>query len=116
VKAWLAGMLFVMVAGGVAGAAIAPWIPQLSDLMAGPTGAMPSPMVIVGVVLIYLLVLVGFGIIKLQLIDRGIWAAAANSIAVSNLSALDGAVARGTEAGSFGEGLTDALDIGGGGV
>jgi hypothetical protein len=58
--------------------------------------------------------LVGLGAIKLHFFDRGVWAAAVNSLAVINMSALDAAVARGEAAGSVGEGLVDALDFGGG--
>jgi uncharacterized membrane protein YjgN (DUF898 family) len=116
VKAWLAGLLFAMIVGGVVGSAILPWLPNLENLVTRPGGGVPSVPVIAGLVLLYLFVLVGFGVIKLQFIDRGIWAAAVNSVTVTNLHALDGAVARGAPAGSIGEGLTDALDIGGGGV
>ena len=45
---------------------------------------------------------------------RGLWAVLAASITVSNVSAIDAAVAAGDAASAFGEGLADALDFGGG--
>ena len=65
---------------------------------------------------IYLLALVGFGVIMLHYVTRGIWRATVNSITVFDLTALDAVAASGRAAGSIGEGLTDALDFGVGGI
>ncbi|MDJ1157730.1 DUF898 family protein [Chelatococcus sp. SYSU_G07232] len=62
---------------------------------------------------IYLLFLLGFGIIRRLYLERGLWAAAVASISIANLAALDDVAARGTPAGALGEGLADALDVGG---
>jgi hypothetical protein len=87
----------------------------------GFEAAMPEtlslPVTIVGGVagvLIYIAFLLGLDIIRRLFLDRGIWAAAANSVTLKNLEALHSVVGAGAgEAGSMGEGLLDALDMGG---
>jgi hypothetical protein len=65
--------------------------------------------------ILYIAFLLGFGIIRRIVLDRGIWAAAVNSVMLTNLDALDRVVAAGGEVPSgVGEGLLDALDFGGG--
>jgi uncharacterized membrane protein YjgN (DUF898 family) len=73
-----------------------------------------SASVVVSAVLGYLALLLGFGVISRYFIARGLWAVLAASITVSNVSAIDAAVAAGDAASAFGEGLADALDFGGG--
>jgi hypothetical protein len=58
--------------------------------------------------------LISFGIIQRYFLNRGLWAVIAGTITVSNLAALDRAVAAGQPASSLGEGLADALDFGAG--
>ncbi|MGO4387141.1 DUF898 family protein [Microvirga sp. 2YAF29] len=53
----------------------------------------------------------GFGVIKRYFFTRGLWAAVVSSTSVSNLPALDAAVAAGQPSGVLGEGLADALDF-----
>lgn len=65
-------------------------------------------------VILYLVILLGFSVIILQFVTRGIWQVAAESVTVFNLAALDSVAARGAAAGSLGEGLADALDFGAG--
>jgi uncharacterized membrane protein YjgN (DUF898 family) len=76
------------------------------------------PLVIVGAavgILLYVVFLLGFGLIRRLFYDRGVWAAAVNSVTIVNLDALDHVVAAGGEIpGGLGEGLLDALDMGGG--
>jgi uncharacterized membrane protein YjgN (DUF898 family) len=76
------------------------------------------PLVIVGGVvggLIYIAFLLGFSLIRRLFYDRGVWAAAISSVTLSNLGALDHVVAAGGDIpGGLGEGLLDALDLGGG--
>jgi uncharacterized membrane protein YjgN (DUF898 family) len=67
---------------------------------------------IAGVVLFYLLFLLGVGVLKRYFLDRGLWAAVAASTTVVNLAAADRVKAAGEAAGSLGEGLADALDVG----
>ena len=50
--------------------------------------------------------------LKRYFLDRGLWAAVAASTTVVNLAAADRVKAAGEAAGSLGEGLADALDIG----
>lgn len=81
--------------------------------------AVPSvPVMIVGAIVmgvLYLTFLLGFDLIKRLFYDRGLWAAGASSVTLSNLHVLDQVVAAGGEAPSgLGEGLLDALDFGGG--
>jgi hypothetical protein len=65
--------------------------------------------------LLYIVFLLGFGIVSRLFFDRGIWAATVNSVTLSNLGAVDHVVAAGGEVPSgVGEGLLDALDFGGG--
>lgn len=74
-------------------------------------------MILAGVVggLLYIVFLLGFGLIRRLFYNRGVWAAAINSVTVSNLGALDHVVAMAGEVpGGLGEGLLDALDMGGG--
>ncbi|QFU18045.1 DUF898 family protein [Microvirga thermotolerans] len=59
----------------------------------------------------YLLFLLGFGVIQRYFMGRGLWAVTVNSLSVTNLHALDEAVAAGRPAGAMGEGLADALDF-----
>lgn len=68
----------------------------------------------VGIGLIYLAVLLGLGVLKRHLIDRALWAKAANTTRAENLHVLDGVAAAGARAGSLGEGFADALDVSGG--
>lgn len=77
------------------------------------TGTEPGQLAAIAVTaVIYLLVLVGFGIIKRVFVDRGVWAAVVQSTTVVGVSALDHVKAAGAAAGSLGEGLADALDVG----
>jgi uncharacterized membrane protein YjgN (DUF898 family) len=86
----------------------------------GAEAAAPSmPALIIGAVLgglLYITFLLGFDLVRRLIYDRGLWAAAVNSVRLSNLEALDQVVAAGGgEAPSgIGEGLLDALDFGGG--
>ena len=65
--------------------------------------------------LAYIAFLLGFGSIARLFLDRGLWAAATDSVTLTHLEALDhvGAGA-GAMPGGVGEGLLDALDMGGG--
>jgi uncharacterized membrane protein YjgN (DUF898 family) len=77
------------------------------------TGTAPGQLAAIAVTaVIYLLVLVGFGIVKRVFVDRGVWVAVVQSTVVVGVSALDHVKAAGTAAGSLGEGLADALDVG----
>ncbi len=61
--------------------------------------------------LAYLVFLLGFGVIQRYFYGRGLWAAIVTTTAVSNLPALNAAVAAGQPSGTVGEGLADALDF-----
>jgi uncharacterized membrane protein YjgN (DUF898 family) len=68
----------------------------------------------VAVALGYLVVLLGFGVLQRHFLGRGLWDIAVNTTAVHGLPALEAAEAAGAPAGSLGEGLADALDVGAG--
>jgi len=59
----------------------------------------------------YLATFMGLGVIKRYFMGRGLWAITVSSVAVTNLAAIDAAVAAGQPAGVIGEGLADALDF-----
>ncbi|MEE1654729.1 DUF898 family protein [Microvirga sp. CF3062] len=63
------------------------------------------------VVVAYLIVLLGLGVLQRYFLGRGLWAAIVTSTTVTNLRAIDAAVAAGQPAGVLGEGLADALDF-----
>ncbi|MBM1170218.1 DUF898 family protein [Microvirga arabica] len=63
------------------------------------------------VVLGYLVALLGLGVLQRYFLGRGLWAAIVTSTTVTNLQAVDAAVAAGQPAGVLGEGLADALDF-----
>ncbi|MCB8820235.1 DUF898 domain-containing protein [Microvirga rosea] len=67
--------------------------------------------VVVVAALLYLVLLLGLGVIQRYFIGRGLWAVMVNSVSVANLPALDAAVAAGQPSGVLGEGLADALDF-----
>jgi uncharacterized membrane protein YjgN (DUF898 family) len=69
--------------------------------------------VIAALALTYLVLLIGIGVIKRYFLDRGLWVAIAATTTLANTAALDAVVAKGDVAGSVGEGLADALDVGG---
>jgi uncharacterized membrane protein YjgN (DUF898 family) len=116
IKAILIGFLFVIVVGILAGILFHNSFSG-QDFDAAEFNPLEMPAgFIAPVIVIYLLALIGFGVIMLHYVTRGIWRAAVNSITVFNLAALDAVVASGRAAGSLGEGLTDALDFGGGGI
>ncbi|MGO4573014.1 DUF898 family protein [Microvirga sp. 2TAF3] len=60
----------------------------------------------------YLIFFLGLGVIQRYFLGRGMWAVIVSSISVSNLQAVDAAVAAGQPSGVLGEGLADALDFG----
>ena len=75
------------------------------------------PAVIVGGlvgIITYIAFLLGLDIIRRLFLDRGVWVAAVQSAVVHNLGALETVRGTGAEqSGSLGEGLLDALDMGG---
>lgn len=61
----------------------------------------------------YVAFLVGFGVIFRVFFERGLWQRSVNSITVTGLAALDEVVATAVTGTALGEGLADALDVGG---
>ena len=122
VKTLLIWLAYSMVGGIV----VALFLGILVGIYMSATGFQPDlemtppslPVTIAGsvvVALLYIAFLLGFDIIRRLFLDRGIWAAAAASVTLINLHALDEALAAGGEVpGGVGEGLLDALDMSGG--
>jgi uncharacterized membrane protein YjgN (DUF898 family) len=105
--------VFGAVFGGIGMGAVALWAGGFDK--AARAFASPSTTYItmlVGLLLFYLVFLLGLGVLKRYFLDRGLWVAAANSTTVLNLAAADHVVVAGEAAGSLGEGLADALDVG----
>lgn len=72
------------------------------------TGAI---MLFVLIAVAYLVLLLGIGIVQQYFFGRGLWVLVVNAMTVTNLHAVDAAVAKGRLAGVTGEGLADALDF-----
>jgi uncharacterized membrane protein YjgN (DUF898 family) len=85
--------------------------------MSGGAGAVQSGIAAGGVLAACaasVLLLLAMGVVQRYFLMRGFWALVAGSIAVENAQALDEAAAAGQPSGTLGEGLADALDLGGG--
>jgi uncharacterized membrane protein YjgN (DUF898 family) len=89
--------------------------PVAGDLQAldenGLTSQLSAFFVVAAIV--YLGLIIGFGILQRYFMGRGLWAILAASLSVTNLSALDQVVAAGNPVSGVGEGLADAFDLGG---
>lgn len=90
------------------------WIaqPSLVELNSGrlPLGLMAA------IAALYLLFLVCSNILLMRLLTYNLWAAAAGSLTVANIAALDAAAAGGAPADQLGDGIADAFDFGGIGI
>ena len=64
-----------------------------------------------GGALVYLLLLLGMGVLQRYFFGRGLWVLAVSSVTIGNLQVVDQVVAAGQASGSLGEGLADALDF-----
>lgn len=101
------GLVFAFFIIAAAAAAAAAWFN-------GFKAEQPTLMtwVVMAVILVgYLGLLLGLGIIRRYFMGRGLWEITARSLTVSNLSAIDVVAAAGQASGSVGEGLADALDF-----
>jgi uncharacterized membrane protein YjgN (DUF898 family) len=89
--------------------------PVAGDLQAldenGLTSQLSAFFVVAAIV--YLGLIIGFGILQRYFMGRGLWAILTASLSVTNLSALDQVVAAGNPVSGLGEGLADAFDLGG---
>jgi uncharacterized membrane protein YjgN (DUF898 family) len=68
-------------------------------------------LVVVGV--LYLLLMLGLSALYRGIVQFQIWQLAVDSLALTNTATLDHVVAQGAASSPFGEGLADALDVGG---
>jgi uncharacterized membrane protein YjgN (DUF898 family) len=64
-----------------------------------------------GGAVVYLLLLLGMGVLQRYFFGRGLWVLAVSSVTIANLQVVDQVVAAGQASGSLGEGLADALDF-----
>lgn len=109
--ALLAATLLIAIAGtAVLGIAAVAMPDRFAGLAAGSTSGQLAAFMVIAVT--YLAVLAAFGIAKRVFVDRGVWVAVVAATTVSGLAALDHVKAAGAAAGSLGEGLADALDVG----
>jgi uncharacterized membrane protein YjgN (DUF898 family) len=111
---WIAATIgYGIVFGAVAGAAVAARAGGWRKLGENLAGNWTSHILDgVAIFVFYLVFLLGLGVLKRYFIDRGLWIAVAASTTVVNLRAADHVTAAGEPAGSLGEGLADALDVG----
>ena len=65
----------------------------------------------VGSAIVYLLLLLGMGVLQRYFFGRGLWVLVVSSATIANLQIVDQVVAAGQASGSLGEGLADALDF-----
>jgi uncharacterized membrane protein YjgN (DUF898 family) len=108
-----ATMGFGTLFGAVVGAAAATRVGGWKELQAGLSASWSSYVFdFAALIFLYLVFLLGLGVLKRYFLDRGLWVAVASSTAVVNLAAADHVHAAGEAAGSLGEGLADALDVG----
>jgi uncharacterized membrane protein YjgN (DUF898 family) len=109
----------------VGGIIVALFLTILAGIYMSAVGMTPGqmqapslPVTIVGSIVVglaYIGFFLGFDIIRRLYLDRGIWTAAAGSVTLTHLHALDAVLGAGGEVpGGLGEGLLDALDMGGG--
>jgi uncharacterized membrane protein YjgN (DUF898 family) len=101
---------FVLVFGALIGLGSYLFAEKLEALQLGEISWETGSVIALGA-LAYLALLLGMGIIQRYFMGRGLWAVAVNSITVSNLQAMNAAVAAGQPSGVLGEGLADALDF-----
>jgi uncharacterized membrane protein YjgN (DUF898 family) len=107
---WLgATALYVAVFGGMAWAALMTWIGGWDDIGENWTRHALNGG---GLFAFYLVFLLGLSVLKRIFIDRWMWVSVALTTTVVNVSAVDRVRAAGKPAGSLGEGLADALDMG----
>jgi uncharacterized membrane protein YjgN (DUF898 family) len=85
---------------------------RVFENLEGLQGMTPAAIgVIVAFAVVYLLTLLGLGVIQRYFFGRGLWAVVVNSATIANLHVVDEIVAAGQASGSLGEGLADALDF-----
>jgi uncharacterized membrane protein YjgN (DUF898 family) len=101
---------FIVVFGAVIGLGSVLFAEKLEALQLGEISWETGSVIVLGA-LAYLALLLGMGIIQRYFMGRGLWAVVVNSITVSNLQAMNAAVAAGQPSGVLGEGLADALDF-----
>jgi uncharacterized membrane protein YjgN (DUF898 family) len=107
---WIgATALYATVFGSVAWSAVMTWIEGWQEI---GENWMRHAVDGAGLLAFYLVFLLGLGVLKRFFVDRGLWVAVAFTTAVVNLAAADRVTAAGEPAGSLGEGLADALDVG----
>ena len=107
---WIgATALFAVIFGSTAWAALSTWVGGWQDIGENWTRHILDG---AGLFAFYLVFLLGLSVLKRFFLDRELWVAVALTTTVVNLSAADHVTAAGEPAGSLGEGLADALDVG----
>jgi uncharacterized membrane protein YjgN (DUF898 family) len=113
IRLFLALLGYAIVGGLVLGLLFGVLRQPLEGLGSG-LPATPGGFAVIGIMVIaYLAFLLGIGVLKRHILDRGLWRLLAGTAALTNIAVLDEVLAVGEPAGSVGEGLADALDVGG---
>jgi uncharacterized membrane protein YjgN (DUF898 family) len=112
VKLFLSMVALLVSFGIAAGVFAAALGDRLKALVSGDFTA--ASIAVVGIVALgYLALFLGLGVLSRYFVSRGLWAVLAASVAVSNLSAIDEAVAAGDASNAFGESFAEAFNFGG---
>jgi uncharacterized membrane protein YjgN (DUF898 family) len=110
-KLFFASVGLVIVFSIVGAFALVPFMPSSEKLaVTGVTGTLIASVALL--VVIYLTLIVLMGAVQTYFMSRGLWSVLVSSISITNLSAIDSAVAAGQPANAVGEGLADAFDFG----
>ncbi|OJY05272.1 MAG: hypothetical protein BGP04_07615 [Rhizobiales bacterium 62-17] len=91
---------------------------DLKLLLSETSARMKSPgifhiAVLVVAVILYLLILMSFGVVQRFFTMHELWRIIVESLTVENVASLEGVIQRGDATSALGEGLADSLDVGG---
>ncbi|MCB1508447.1 MAG: DUF898 family protein, partial [Hyphomicrobiaceae bacterium] len=88
-------------------------VTKQTPIGAGPSQELIETLTIIGVVVFYVVAALVYAALGIVVLQRLLWRTKAASLIVHNAGAIETAENRGHRSGSFGEGLADALDVGG---
>jgi uncharacterized membrane protein YjgN (DUF898 family) len=106
-------MLFSMIASFMGGLAIAIVVGTAGAIQGSTSGGAVEISAAVGGVVLYMIVALGYSCIYQVKVRLGLWRAVAQSVDIANAGALDHVSSVGAPASPVGEGLADALNMGG---
>jgi uncharacterized membrane protein YjgN (DUF898 family) len=106
-------MLFSMVASFMGGLVIAIVVGTAGAIEGNTSGMAVQVSAAISGVVLYVLMALGYSVIYQVKVRLGLWRAVAESIDIANAGALDHVTSVGAPASPIGEGLADALNVGG---